>query len=136
MRRCEFTFRADSGTPKFELSSQPAVPMTLEFDLGASIGAPKGKRPINRPKSRVSRALALKPKDKASFAATPLLVDLPVPEETINSKTRLSRFQENLDIRQQTTLAAETKFAIDVPFPDSVSCRSGINEKDLLCFPQ
>lgn len=136
MQRCGFTFRADSGTPKFELSSQPAVPMTLEFDLGAIAGAPKGKRPINHPKSRVSRALALQSKCKTSFAATPLHVDLPAPEETINSKTRLSRFQENLDIRQQNTLAAETKIPIDVPLPASVSSRCGINEEDVLCLSQ
>lgn len=138
MQQCGFTFRADSGTtPKFELSSQPASPMALKFEIGATttIGAPKGKRPINRPKSRVSRAtLALQPKEDkkmTSFAAatTPLLVvDLPavLPEETINSKTRLSRSGENLDIReQQTTLTAETKNAIDVPLPDSVSSRHG-----------
>lgn len=135
MQQCVFTFRADSGTPKFELSSQPAVPMTLEFNLGATIGAPKGKRPLNRPKSRLSRALALQPKDKTPFAATPLLVDHPVPEETVNSKTRLSRFQENLDIREQTTLASETKNAINV-LPDSVSSPRGINGKDFLCLPQ
>lgn len=136
MQKCGFTYRADSGTPKFELSSQPAVPMTLEFGLGATVGTPRGKRPVNHPKSRVSRALALQPKDKTSFAATPCLVDVPAPEETINSKTRPSRLHENLDIRQQTTLAAETKIRLDVPLPTSVSARRGINEKDNLCLSQ
>lgn len=121
MQTCGFTFRADSGTAKFDVSNQPAVPTTLKFDLAAIAGAPKGKRPINHPKSRASRALALQPKDRTSVAATtanfkfgfdaransaasasnPLIVDrvdLPALEKTINSKTGLSHFEKSLEI--------------------------------------
>lgn len=156
MQKCGFTFRADNGTPTFELSSQPAIPMALKFDLGAIAGAPKGKRPINHPKSRASRALALQLKDDTSFAATTanskfgfsaessataiastlLVFGVPAPEKTIDSKTRLSRFQENLNIPQQTRLAAEIKDPMDDPLPASISSRRDINEKYNLCLSQ
>lgn len=155
MQKCGFTFRADSGTPNFDHSSQPAVLTTLKYNLGASAGAPKGKRPINHHKSRASRAPALQPKDNKSFAATnatlkfgfsaanPLIVDFPAPEKNNNSKIGLSRFQENVDIpptpppnksREQTTLVAVTKDPMDNSSQPYVFSRRDINENDKASF--
>lgn len=53
MQKYGFTFRAASGTPKFELPRQPAVPMTLEFGIGATVDAPQGQAPNQS--SQVSR---------------------------------------------------------------------------------
>lgn len=142
MQTCAFTFRVDSSIPKFELSSQqPAIPMTVRFDPRAkvTVGAPKGdKRPINYPKSRISRALASQPKNNL------LLVGLPAApaEETINSKqdsTFPLAWEFGYTIATYVNLATETKIQtlIDVSLPDSVSSsRRGINKKDILCLSQ
>lgn len=151
MQNCGFTFRADSGTPNFDLSSQPAVPTTLKFNLGASAGAPKGRRPISHPKSRASRAPALQSQDNKSFAATnakmkfgfsaessaaanasnPLIVDLPAPEKNNNSKIGPARPQKNLDIPPTPLPNKSTE---QTTSPAHVFSHRDVNEKDRASF--
>lgn len=92
MEKCEFTFRAEIGTPTVEFPSQTAdraekgssmltllwkeaeESPRLKFDFGAAVGAPKCS--ISHPKSRASPALALRPKSNADLQLQPLTSSL------------------------------------------------------------